>query len=123
MAELADAADLLAEGTTQDEHHMDLSKDYLRRAAKLHHDGQFAVVGLGRQKVFGDIVRDYPDDPVFQFQYRSPDMLSAALWHAQGDGPFRFNELSEMLFQRITAWLGSAPKAESCVREIKEVAV
>jgi len=88
-----------------------------------HHDGQFAVVGLGRQKVFGDIVQDYPDDPVFQFQYRSPDMLSAALWHAQGDGPFRFHELSEMLFQRITAWLGSAPKAESCVREIKEVAV
>jgi len=119
---LADAHNLLAEGTTQDEHHMDLSKDYLRQAAKVHHDGHFAVVGLGRQKVFGDIARDYPDDPAFRFEHRYPDMLSAPLWHTQGDGPFRFNELSYTLFQRITVWLGSAPKAESSVREIKEVA-
>lgn len=51
---------------------MDLSKDYLRQAAKVHHDGHFAVVGLGRQKVFGDIARTIQTIPLFSSSIGTP---------------------------------------------------
>lgn len=118
---LADAHFLLADGDSTHEGHSDAAKEALRSASELQHGGQFAVCGLATQKVFGDILHKYPGDPAFQFEFRSPDMLNVVCRRTAGDGAFRFNELSHKLFQRVTTWLGSAPKVAQPMMDIKEI--
>jgi hypothetical protein len=118
---LADAHFFLSEGESQNGGHSDAAKEALHSASKLQHIGKFAVSGLATQKVFGEILRMYPDDPVFQFEFRSPDMLNVACRRTAGDGAFRFSKLSNELLQQVTAWLGSAPKAWQGMKEVKEI--
>jgi hypothetical protein len=118
---LADAHFCIAERKSQDKRHLDAAEEALRSASKLQRTGQFAVCGLSPQKVFGDILLKYPNDPAFQFEFRSPDMLNKLCRRTAGAGAFRFSERSNELFQRITAWLGSTPKARQAMKEVREI--